>query len=236
MIAALDFILLRLKDNKTPEVLLYKRKDGVYTIIGGQIFDTAYDDGYPVDHDINTAIKRILLTKLGTEINNLEQLNRTFGSRDRDSRGWSVSIPYWGFISAEESDALSESENHKWVPIDAILETKDGQYCYKLPFDHNSLVASALEHIHRKIGYSSSVLYALPKTFKVSDIVAAYEAFGLAVSRQTIHNRIIGSGCVIEVKEDRKNSDKVAGKPAGKYMVYEKAITYFDVNVGKKIS
>ncbi|PSV00650.1 NUDIX hydrolase [Photobacterium kishitanii] len=234
MITALDFVLLRLNKNRKAEVLLYKRQDGIYTIIGGQIFDKGRENGFPPDHDINSAIKRILLNKVGIEINNLEQINQVFGSRDRDSRGWSVSIPFCGFVSAEESDALELSENHRWVSVNEILDKANGEYTHKLPFDHNELVSKVMLHIHRKIGYSSSVLYALPKKFKISDITSAYAAFGLSVSRQTVHNRIVGNGCIVAIKDE--NEPKSAGKPAQIFMLYEKEITYFDICIGKKIN
>ena len=66
----------------------------------------------------------------------LEQLY-TFGDPARSQGGLPmVSIAYWALVGREETDDLSEAENVRWFPVDALPE---------LAFDHRRIIEAIRE-------------------------------------------------------------------------------------------
>src|SRR5690606_15520941 len=95
-----DIVLLTLEPQGLSAALVMRDREphaGVWTLPGGWIHTDE-------DEDALSAAARILKSKAGLESPYLEQL-ATFANRDRDPRGWSVSIAYYALVPSERIPA-----------------------------------------------------------------------------------------------------------------------------------
>ncbi|OEY67669.1 NUDIX hydrolase [Marinobacter sp. X15-166B] len=231
MVVTLDFICLRLNpDNGQPEVMLKERlkgpHEGQYALVGGWVREHPLDDGNGYDHTLEDAVTRILTSKVGFLPSYLEKLPPE-GSATRDpALGWSVTIPFLCLFNRPDMAELDQQDSIRWESIDGILTGAS-----PLPFDHRKLVRLAYDAFLNKIKYSSLLLYLLPEKVAVSQIVHAYEIFGICVKKQTVFSRWINPGVLVETGERRAIAAK--GQPSRLYRLEESSLSYFDSEIGK---
>ncbi len=121
------------KSDKNYKVLLIERKfppyKGKWALPGGFV---------DMDETLDNAISRELKEETGLENIHLEQLH-TFGTLNRDPRGRTVSVVYWG-IAKNDSNAVAgdDAAKAKWFDINTLPE---------LAFDHNNVIKMAIKKI-----------------------------------------------------------------------------------------
>jgi len=114
------------------------------------------------DRDPDAAARRILEEETGVADGHVEQLY-TFGGRARDPRNWSVTIGYCAVTAAARIPA---SDDLRLVPLKAAKG---------LPFDHDRIVARAIERLRSRAGYSSLPGFLLPPHFTIAQLQRVYE-------------------------------------------------------------
>jgi ADP-ribose pyrophosphatase YjhB (NUDIX family) len=165
-IASVDLVIFSLS-NDGLDVLLSKRNRppfaGRWALPGGFIHK---------DEDANTeaSARRVLRDKTGIETPYVEQL-QTFGDSARDPRGWSISITYMALIDAaavelRKGEGVSEV---KWWP------TAHTGVATTLAFDHDAILAAALDRLRRKVEYTTLPAHLLPESFTLSELQSVYE-------------------------------------------------------------
>ena len=115
------------------KVLLIKRKyfpfEGKWALPGGFV---------DMDETLEQAIHRELKEETGLKCIKLQQLH-TFGAIDRDPRGRTVSVVYWGFAGHNQKiKAGDDAKEAAWFSI------------HKLPslaFDHTRILEMALQKV-----------------------------------------------------------------------------------------
>jgi len=149
------------------KVLLVKRGippfAGEWALPGGAIrVDT--------DRDLEEAAKRELIEETGVENQYLEQLH-TYGSADRDPRGWTVSVAYFALVAADEVNlkAGSDAAEARWHPITGEQVELD------LAFDHADILQMAVKRLRSKLDYTDIAVHLLPKEFTLSELQQVYE-------------------------------------------------------------
>lgn len=96
----------------------------------------------------------------------LEQLY-AFGGLDRSATQRLVSIVYWALVRPDQAELARESENVRWFrAADAT----------GLAFDHDEIVAYALERLRGKIEYGSVAYHFLGERFTLAQLRGVYEA------------------------------------------------------------
>lgn len=145
----------------------------------------------------------------------LEQLT-TFSSAERDPRGWSASVAYYGLLPAEDVPASPRSPL-TMLPLDCA---------YGLPFDHDVIVAKAAERWRRRAGYSSLPAFLLPPAFTLLALRQAYEvvlgrtlndsAFRRKIDELRVVERVIGA------------ASKASARPAQLYRLSHANVVEFD--------
>jgi ADP-ribose pyrophosphatase YjhB (NUDIX family) len=173
--ASVDLVLVSLIDDGLG-VLLPKRDRepflGIRALPGGYVHIDEDDDTF------NTA-RRVAREKLGVDVAYLEQLY-TFSGRARDPRGWSISVSYLGLVAATD---LAEQVRRNLVPVGRIP---------RLPFDHNEIVAKAIQRLHDKSTYSSLPAFLLPHEFTLNDLRELYERItGEPIDRANFRRHIV---------------------------------------------
>ncbi|MUK01995.1 NUDIX domain-containing protein [Vibrio cholerae] len=115
---------------------------------------------------LQDAAARGLQETTGLEPTYLEQLY-AFGGLDRSATQRLVSIVYWALVRPDQADLARESENVRWFRAsDAV----------GLAFDHDEIVAYALERLRGKIEYGSVAYHFLGDRFTLAQLRNVYEA------------------------------------------------------------
>ena len=115
-IVTVDVVLLTLREESLHVALARREHDphaGAWTLPGGWVHTDEDDDAL-------AAAVRILRAKAGLESPYLEQL-KTFASRHRDGRGWSVSIAHYALAPFERAtlDRIAQLKRIYGLDLDA---------------------------------------------------------------------------------------------------------------------
>ncbi len=144
-------------------ILLVKRKrwpyEGQWAIPGGFI---------NIDESIETAARRELEEETGVRDIYLEQLY-TFGEPLRDPRTRVISVAYFAIIRADRQvlKVSDESTDVRWFPVRRL----PGQ----LAFDHDHILATALDRLRSKLEYTTLAFQLLPEVFSILELKHIYE-------------------------------------------------------------
>ena len=188
-------------------VLLVRRPDrpddpfpGHWALPGG-FLDVARDA------TLEDAARWKLKEKTGVEWGYLEQLG-SFGSRDRDPRGWSVTTVYFALIPSEG------------VVLEAGGNAGDAEWCLigrnravdiPLAFDHKRLLDAALTRLRNKVEYTSLPVHLLPAEFTLPDLQRTFEiVLGREVDKSAFRTRILSAGFLEETGEVRTDTNRPA--------------------------
>ena len=121
----------------------------------------ALPEGFLTDREsLDEAAHRVLREETGEANAYLEQLY-TFGDPARDSRGHRVSVAYLGVAASMRGSADQEWRGVHRAP--------------RLAFDHDRILARALERLRTKTEYSTLPLRFLPENFTLSEVQQVYE-------------------------------------------------------------
>ena len=162
-----------------------------------------------IDKELDEVLLKKIFQKTGLVNYYMEQL-KTFGALNRDERGRVITVAYI-ILLHEYRDKLPE--NAKWFTIDGnkLVSEDEEIYLEDMAFDHNQIIAEALERIKGKIWYSNIVPYLLPQEFTIKEAQDLYE---LAEGKRTdSFQRKLGNR-VIQV-ENKQIDTK--GRPAKVY-------------------
>lgn len=170
-----------------------------------------------VDEDVDTAdtARRVLAGKLGVHVPYLEQLY-SFGSRDRDPRGWSISVAYFAMLPATAGAALPAGA--RWQPVETLPV---------LAFDHAGIVERALVRVRDKATYSSLPAFLLGETFTLPQLHAVYcRVLGARLDSASFRRKIEAQGFIVPVpgafSQDRSS------RPAQLYRLADAQLRAFD--------
>jgi len=176
-------------DNEELKILLIRRKlepfKGAWAIPGGFI---------QMDESLDDAAKRELLEETGMEQLYLEQL-ATFGNPDRDPRERVITVAYFAIVNLFDHrvKADSDAEEAGWFPVEDTP---------KLAFDHEKILAAALERLQGKIRYQPLVFEFLPEKFTLSQVQRLYETvLCRSLDKRNFRKKIQGTGLVLPLDE-----------------------------------
>jgi 8-oxo-dGTP diphosphatase len=202
-----DVIIFTLRDNDL-QVLLIKRKyppfEEMWAIPGGFV-DMA--------ESLEEAALRELEEETGIRDVYLEQLY-TFGEVGRDPRGRIITVAYFALIPSAAIDprAGSDAVEAQWWPM------------YDLPplsFDHDDILAYALERLRYKLEYTAVGFELLPEAFTLSEIQAAYEIIlDEKLDKRNFRRKILGATVIEETGVYRTGE----GRPAQLYRFRDDAV------------
>ncbi len=139
------------------------------------------------DETAEQAVARHLRDKCGLIDVYSEQL-ATFSAVDRDPRGRVASVAY--LVLLPESSAAAHA-------LPAGLEWCNADEVGKLAYDHNDIVAAALDRLRAKLESTTIARHLLGPRFTLSELQLLYEgALGRALDKRNFRKKLIASGIV----------------------------------------
>jgi 8-oxo-dGTP diphosphatase len=200
VICTVDVVLLTLRDGTLHVVLLRRDREpfkGALALPGGYIH--AQEDQGALE-----AAARTLRDKTSIASPYLEQL-ATFAGPGRDPRGWSVSIAYYALVPAAILPA-----KHPGIVVLPVERLPS------LPFDHKSIVETAVSRVRSKSQYSSLPVYLCGERFTLPQLQAVYEAvLGEAINKVSFRRKVDELG-MLEPIDGAMESGR-ANRPAQLY-------------------
>jgi 8-oxo-dGTP diphosphatase len=149
-----------------------------------------------MDETVDDGARRELREETGLGDVFLEQLY-TFGALDRDPRGRVVSVAYYALVNLADHRVQSGTDARaaRWV---SVQEAKG------LAFDHDQILAVALDRLRAKVRYQPIGFEMLPERFKLSQLQSLYEAvLGRALDKRNFRKRILAMGLLAQAGEER---------------------------------
>lgn len=191
-LATVDAVVFTLEDDQL-KLLLHRRPNDPYAdrwaLPGGVIH---VDE----DRDAEDAIRRILTDKAGTSGFYLEQLG-TYSGRERDPRGWSLSIAYMALVPREKLDFLD----------DGTISLENVSSLPRLAFDHDRIVGDAVSRLRGKGSYSSLPASFLDAEFTLGDLQKAYEAvLGAPLDHSSFRRKVLALDLLEETGAYRRGA------------------------------
>ena len=135
------------------------------------------------DETLEQAALRELAEETGVSKVYLEQLY-SFGDPGRDPRGRVVTVAYFALIAADQR------------PLAAGSDAAEAQFWQMselpaLAFDHEQILAYALERLRNKLEYTTVGFQLLPATFTLSELQRVYEAIlGRALDKRNFRRKL----------------------------------------------
>lgn len=157
-----DVVIFTLQ-NRELNVLLVQRKhwpfESCWALPGG--FTN-------MNESLDQAARRELEEETGLHDIYLEQLY-TFGEPQRDPRTRVISVAYIALVSADKQTlrASDESTDVRWFPVRRLPGP--------LAFDHDAILATAMDRLRSKLEYTTLAFQLLPEVFSILELKYTYE-------------------------------------------------------------
>jgi 8-oxo-dGTP diphosphatase len=145
-----------------------------------------------LDPDLLACARRKLREKTGVASPYLEQLG-SWGSADRDPRGWSATHVYFALIPEHDLQLTKITKGANaadvgWTQVDTLLPR------VRLAFDHAQILQAAVERLRSKVEYTSLPAFLLNEPFTLPQLQRTYEAvLGRAVDKSGFRTRMLAA-------------------------------------------
>ncbi len=200
----IDLCLLRYnRDSGALEILLHQRDSEPFA--GHWALPGIVVNGDVEDRSLNDAVERLRRSsKVDMPLAWLEQVG-TVGDAFRDPRCWSSSTFYLGIASEPVQSGAQQG-------FFALQEVASG--AFKLPFDHNSLVAQAHDRLLSKSLYSSLPLMFLGNEFSAPEAVAIFSTvLQRPVLKTSIRQRLLKMSEAGYLRDTGRKKSGDGGRP-----------------------
>jgi 8-oxo-dGTP diphosphatase len=195
---AVDVVLLTVEEDRL-RTLLVRR------VVPPQLGRWALPGGFVgIDESLDGAAARALAAKAGLDGVFIEQLY-TFGDPGRDPRTRVISVAYYALVDpamlraavavrGDEHSGLAEVV----VSPDGTVEVRDERVTtLQLAFDHERILATAVERLRGKLDDAPIGFELLPELFTLRDLRVVHETIlGRPLNKDSFRRRILDRGLV----------------------------------------
>lgn len=203
ILVAVDTVVFTVKQGELL-TLLVRRTENAHNYAGQWSLPGGIVDEDKHASTEETAIKK-LEAKTNIQLRYLEQL-KTYSGKDRDERGWSLSVAY--FILMQHVDDLLDSDEvseSRWVPVSQLDEYEP------FAFDHRQIIDDAIARLREKTRYSLLAAYCLDELFTFNEFHQAVEVIlGHSVQKRSLYRRIEDSEALDKTNQSRETGTKKA--------------------------
>ncbi len=181
-----------------------------------------------MDEDLDSAAQRVLTQLTGLKNVDLKQF-KVFGSKDRTKNPkdirWLeraekakvdriVTVAYFSLVKIDKTQSkLLDNFQAEWVSLQDVKE---------LAFDHNQIIADAMEFIRQYVEFNPSYLFELlPRKFTALQLRVLYSLlYGKAVDVRNFHKKIAMLDYVVPLDEFQQG----VSHRAARYYHFDKKI------------
>lgn len=170
------------------------------------------------------AARRALVTKAGLTTAavkglHLEQL-ATFDGLYRDPRGRTISVAHLG-LCRQPTATVGEPPAH-WLALDAAVAGR-------LPFDHATIVGTALARLRGKLRYTNIASCLVEPEFRMDVLQGVYEAvLGHPLNRANFRTKLLRLGLIEDTGKVAEALGGGSGRPAHLYRFAREAVAAVD--------
>jgi 8-oxo-dGTP diphosphatase len=146
------------------------------------------------DEALEDAARRELEEETGISRVFLEQLY-TFGDPGRDPRGHVVSVAHYALVKLSDHRirAATDARNAAWFAVADVPS---------LAFDHERILAVAVERLRGKVRYQPIGFELLPPKFTLTQLQRLYEkVLDTSLDKRNFRKKILGMGLLQELDE-----------------------------------
>ena len=155
------------------------------------------------DRDLEACAVRKLKDKTAMISPYLEQLG-SWGSANRDPRGWSATHAYFALMPATAANGPL-TPDARWFPLHA------GKVKPKLAFDHNEILEAAAARLRNKVEYTSLPAYLMPPEFTLPDLQRTYEiVLDRPLEKSAFRTRMLAADLIEPVAKMRRGPNRPA--------------------------
>lgn len=199
-----DLVIFTVRDEHL-HVLLVKRADhpfkGCWALPGGFLDPRR-------DASVDACAARKLIEEAGVRAPYLEQL-KTYGSRDRDPRGWTATTVYFALMASKAVRLLGNQAEAGWVRV------RGDRVDFELGFDHAHILADAVERLRSKLEYTHIAVHLLPEEFTLPELQRTYEIIlQQPLDKSSFRRRVIQADMLEESTGKQRDG---FGRPAQLY-------------------
>jgi 8-oxo-dGTP diphosphatase len=187
-------------DEDALQVLLVERGippfEGAMALPGGFVH---------LDESLENAARRELREETGLSGVFLEQLY-TFGDLGRDPRGRVVTVAWYALVKLSDHRvrAATDAARAAWYPVDAPPE---------LAFDHERVLAMALDRLRGKLRYAPLGFELLPEKFTLSQLQHLYEmVLGRPLDKRNFRKKLLAMAFLVDTGELQRDVSHRAAK------------------------
>ncbi|MBK8428530.1 MAG: NUDIX hydrolase [Lewinellaceae bacterium] len=150
------------------------------------------------EEDLEAGANRILYDLTGLRDIYVEQLG-AFGEVVRDPVERTLSVAFFALVNIHDQDQEALDAHHaQWIS----LRKKP-----KLIFDHDRMVAMALDRLRYKAALHPLGVELLPEQFSIPQLQKLYEAiYDMRLDRRNFSRKILSTGLLIDTGLKNKNS------------------------------
>ncbi|MGK0272552.1 MAG: 8-oxo-dGTP diphosphatase [Cocleimonas sp.] len=188
-------------NNGSLKVLMVKRANqpfiGYWGLPGGFV-------DIDIDETTDKTALRKLKEKTSIEPLYIEQL-QAFSSKDRDPRGFSVTLVYFALIAEQDvSSHIDTVEDVQWIDVNQLKNLS-------IAFDHQYIIEQAKLRLQQKTLYSMVPVYCLPEYFTVGQLKTVIETIiEKTIQRKSLIRRIEASEMFATIDEKVKSGGRLA--------------------------
>lgn len=136
------------------------------------------------DANLEAAARRVLDEKIGVNIPHLEEVC-TFSGKDRDPRGWSVSVLYFALLPRDQVHAVIKNK------VDSVEWVDARDHGLPMAFDHDVHLKQAVSVLKRKVERNVLPLHLMPEHFTLTALQRTCETIlGYALDKSAFRRRI----------------------------------------------
>ncbi len=214
---SVDTVIFTVSEGRLQTLIMQREhhpSKGQWCLVGGFI-DVENDEEL-----IDTA-KRKLEEKTGVKTPYLEQFC-SFGGKERDPRGWSVTTVYFALIPTEDIvlEVGQGAKDIKWSIV------TNGTVTENLAFDHTQILKECTERLKSKVLYTTLPVHLMPKEFTLTELQGVYETImGGKMEHKSFRRRIIGA----DILEETGKMKDTGRRPAMLYRATKNTDTHFFV-------
>jgi 8-oxo-dGTP diphosphatase len=189
---AVDAVVFGLDDEDLKALLIRRDLDpfrGRWALPGGFV---------RVEESLEAAVRRELREETGVTQLFLEQLY-TFGDVERDPRDRVVTVAYYALVKLSDHriTAATDARDAAWF---AVSEARG------LAFDHDRILAAALERLKGKVRYQPIGFELLPPEFTLSQLQRLYETvLEKPLDKRNFRKKILGMDFLVALDEVQKD-------------------------------